>query len=345
MRAEATRAPTRKHELPDRPSVHAFCGVPVASGVVLPELPSSAAAAQIRFHLAPTLPLPQTTAGARHVWRAPDGGISLSLFKSDRYNLLFPGTVRFAIGADGRDIVGCGDCGHTDDVRHALLTQVLPRVLSLRGRMVVHASAVIGSEGAIAVLGTGGAGKSTLAAAFQQAGHEVIADDCLVLQPAPDAVGFLAIPGPPGVRLCRDAAAGFLSPDALAAAPEDPAGKVRIASESTATRPPREPARLARAVLLQPWDSAAGGSEVEVEALTPAEALMAFVEHSFQLELWDRTALSARLRAFAAVADAVPVVRIRFRHDLREIATLRECVLSLPTTASRLATAGGGCRL
>lgn len=324
-----------------RPSVHAFCGVPVASGLVLPELPSSTAAAQIRFHLAPTLPLLQPTVGARHHWRAPDGGTSLSLFKSDRYNLVFPGTVRFAIGADGRDIVGCLDCGHTDALRHALLTQVLPRALSLRGCLVVHASAVVGPEGAIAVLGTGGAGKSTLAAACQQAGHEVIADDCLVLQPAPDAVGFLAIPGPPGVRLCRDAAAGFLSPDALGAAPEDAAGKLRVASPSMAEPPRREPTRLVMAVLLEPWDPAGSGREIEVEALTPARALMAFVEHSFQLELWDRTALSARLRAFAAVADAIPVVRIRFCHDLREIATLRECVLSLSTTVSLRGPASG----
>ena len=313
----------------------------MASPVVLSELPSSAAPAQIRFHVAPTLPLPQPTAGARHHWRAPDGGISLSLFKLDRYDLVFPGAVRFAIEADGRDIVGCLDRGHTDEVRHALLTQVLPRVLSLRGRMVAHASAVIGPEGAIAVLGTGGAGKSTLAAACQQAGHQVIADDCLLLQPAPDDVGFLAIPGPPGVRLRRDAAAGFLPPDALGAAPEDPAGKLRVASVSAAAPSPREPVRLARAVLLQPWDSAGDGREIEVEALTPAEALMAFVEHSFQLELWDRAALAARLRAFAALVDAIPVVRIRFRHDLREIARLRECVLSLSTTASPLAAAGG----
>ncbi len=318
------------------PTVHRFCDARLASDLELPELPPIAAPADISFHVAPVLPARRPTDGACQDWRAPDGGVSLSLCKSDGYDLVIPGIVRFAIGADGRDIAGCLEGrGQVDDMRHALVTQVLPRVLSLRGRLVLHASAVIGPHGAIAILGSGGAGKSTLAAAFLQAGHEVMTDDCLVLQPTEDADGCVAIAGPPGVRLHRDTAAQIFSPLAVRETAEDSGGKIRVGADAGAAGGPRDPARLVGAVLLEPSDVVRDGRAIEVDLLTPAEALMAFVEHSFQLELWDRAVLAARLQALAVVADLTPVVRLRFGHDLRAIPALRDRILNLSTRIVR----------
>ncbi len=60
---------------------------------------------------------------------------------------------------------------------------------------------------AIAVAGATGAGKSTLAAWFSRQGLALIGDDVIALKPAEG--GMVALPGPPRVRLWREALATF----------------------------------------------------------------------------------------------------------------------------------------
>lgn len=313
--------------MPRRPLIYTFFDASVGSHLDLRGLPSTSAAPEINVRVGsdppPSVREPTT---ARHDWRGADGTLSLSLVKSDSYRLVFPDAAQFAVSVDGTDIVGWPlEGNHADDVGHALLTQVLPRVLSHRGRLVLHASAVVGPRGAIAILGRGGAGKSTLAAACLQDGVDVVADDCLALRHGDD--GFIAMRAPRGVRLDRDTAARFFARTTVAAAPEDVAGKVRITAAEDMTMQRSGPVRLAGAVLLQPSGAAQPGHHIQFDPLTPAGALMAFIEHSFQLELWDRRILTARFREFAALADAIPVVRVSFGRNLDDIATLRDRIL------------------
>lgn len=88
--------------------------------------------------------------------------------------------------------------------RHLLLNQVLPLVLSRRGRLVLHAGAVaIGGE-VFAFIGPTGSGKSTLVAACANAGAEVVADDSVVI--VRDGDRWLAWPSYPAIRLWASAA-------------------------------------------------------------------------------------------------------------------------------------------
>ena len=65
---------------------------------------------------------------------------------------------------------------------HMLLDQVIPRVLGLQGRVLIHGSAVASPEGrACAFVGMSGRGKSTLAASFYRDGWRMLADDCIQL--------------------------------------------------------------------------------------------------------------------------------------------------------------------
>lgn len=84
-------------------------------------------------------------------------------------------------------------------LRHLLLDQVLPLVLTLHGRLAIHASCVQTPSGAIAFLGTSGRGKSTLCAAFAQRGFPVVCDDCLIV--VPDGDRCRAVPSYPSLRL------------------------------------------------------------------------------------------------------------------------------------------------
>jgi Coenzyme PQQ synthesis protein D (PqqD) len=61
------------------------------------------------------------------------------------------------------------------------LRNVAPKILSLRGHIVLHAAAVAMAEGVVAFAGESGAGKTTTARALVQAGARAVAEDKLIL--------------------------------------------------------------------------------------------------------------------------------------------------------------------
>ena len=304
--------------------------MPLESDLELAELPRVAARAEIKVRVASDLPGPPHGLTKRHDWLDPDGHVSLSLSKSKTaYHLVFPGATRFTVSAAGDELIGCSVRQDTETLRHHLLGQVLPRVLAHRGRLVLHASAVVGPSGAIAILGGTGAGKSTLAAALLAHGCELVADDALVLEWHDEQL--MAVPDPRGVRLLPAAAERLVAGAVLADAETDTAGKFRIA-RGLSTMTTLEPLPLVGAVLLQPSTTA---GRIDVEPLPPATALMAFLEHSFHLDLWDRDRLARRLRDFGRVAEALPLSRLRFRHHYGDLTTLSDRVLARVTEPSR----------
>jgi len=71
-------------------------------------------------------------------------------------------------------------------ILESYLCAAVPKLLTLAGETVFHASAVrVGSE-TIAFLGASGAGKTTTAAAFGSLGHQVVAEDMLLLREQPN---------------------------------------------------------------------------------------------------------------------------------------------------------------
>ena len=119
-------------------------------------------------------------------WELPEGCVWLSMSRVEGgYQLRFPGLATFHVSARA-ETVRCwphpGTPGNT--VRHLFLDQVMPLVLSLAGRTVLHASAVSTGNGAIAFSGESGRGKSTLAGAFVNHGASLMTDDCLLLDDA-----------------------------------------------------------------------------------------------------------------------------------------------------------------
>lgn len=76
-----------------------------------------------------------------------------------------------------------------------VLDSALFSVALLRGLEALHAGAVIGDGGAIAIAAAAGGGKSTLLTALLAAGFELLADDVVALEGEGKAV--IAHPGPP----------------------------------------------------------------------------------------------------------------------------------------------------
>src|SRR5205814_1400196 len=72
----------------------------------------------------------------------------------------------------------------------------------------LHATAVVVDGRGIAFVGHSGFGKSTLAAAFLNAGHRLLTDDLLVVEESGNAV--IAFPGAPRIKLFPKAAERLL---------------------------------------------------------------------------------------------------------------------------------------
>lgn len=135
------------------------------------------------------------------------------------YVVDFPTLAEFRISHDATHVRGRLQPGVPDFTgRHLLLNQILPLVLSRRGRLVLHAGAVaIGGE-VFAFVGPTGSGKSTLVAACANAGAEVVADDGVVISLHGDR--WMAWPSYPAIRLWSSALelVGWASREGSAAA-------------------------------------------------------------------------------------------------------------------------------
>src|SRR5437899_102758 len=130
------------------------------------------------------------------IWRTlPEGA----------FHFIYDDHTEFLIESDGSQ-VWCAwpDVATVADTAVYMRGPVLGLVLRLRGVVCLHASAVAVGQSAIAILGSAGAGKSTIAAAFMKLGFSVLADDVAAMS----AVGgkLHVLPACPWLKLWPDAA-------------------------------------------------------------------------------------------------------------------------------------------
>ena len=140
----------------------------------------------------------------------PGGGVPLDGLQvaGSQALLKLPGVARFLV-TDGREIVIDPHPGVSDrQLRLFLLGSVLGILCHQRGPLLLHANAIVAGGAAFAFAGPSGAGKSTLAAAFQQRGYELLADDVCMVDIDPAGTPF-AWPGIPRLKLWADAARQF----------------------------------------------------------------------------------------------------------------------------------------
>ncbi len=88
------------------------------------------------------------------------------------------------LSGDGLRVLCQAGSGGTDAWQRLLIAQVLPFAAVLRGLEVLHASAVVVDQTAVAFLGPSGAGKTSLALALCRRGADFLADDVLALEKA-----------------------------------------------------------------------------------------------------------------------------------------------------------------
>lgn len=177
---------------------YSLCGWRVASALPLPDLlpwTGDGRAAELTIDLGPVPQrLPELVVDRPLLQVSADGTCRFAI----------PGVAAYLVDPDGeRVIIDTALPPDAPDIRVFLLGTVFAILCFRRGLLPLHASCVRIGDGAVALAGHSGAGKSTMAAAFLGRGHAVLADDVTVLDIAAPG-GPRVLPAFPRLKLWRD---------------------------------------------------------------------------------------------------------------------------------------------
>jgi hypothetical protein len=222
---------------------------------------------------------------------------------------------------DGREIVVDPAPDAQERVlRLSILGPMLALLLHQRGQFVLHASGVEGPDGAVLFAGGSGAGKSTLAATLHARGYSVVTDDVTAI--VVSAEGCRVIPGFPQLKLWPDAVISLgKAPETMPRLHPHLEKRAHQVLEGFS----HEPLPLRRIYAL------AEGSVACIESLSPQEALIELVRHSYGSRFGDRLlgldgAGTAHLHQCATLANRVPIRRLRRPARVRTVLDLADLV-------------------
>jgi hypothetical protein len=230
------------------------------------------------------------------------------------------GTCRLEVAAVARYLIRSGREVVVDPridpaaaaVRTFLLGPALGLLCHQRCLFPLHAACVRLGSLAVALAGVSGTGKSTLAAVLAKRGHEVLADEVCVIDPAAPG-GPAVLPSFPRIKLWRDSveALGF-SPHLFEA---NRAGqeKYHVVFRSAVGTVP-DPVPLRAILLLSQSVQSRPEGQRPLPGMDAAAALSGLVYRRLPAERMGRDA--GLRRDTAGVAATVPVVRFERRMDL-----------------------------
>jgi predicted kinase len=168
-------------------------GLTIESEFDLPELPTTTdRSAEVSFRRGDVDPVPKSD-GQKESFRSTASENVARLTYDPVGSFLVEAGTRVTFDPTTNEVV------ERVITRRLFENQMMGLVLHQRGHLVLHASAVAVDGKAIVFLGQRGAGKSTMAAAFHQAGYEVFEDDTLGVR-FEDGVPTV-VPGVPRLRL------------------------------------------------------------------------------------------------------------------------------------------------
>jgi hypothetical protein len=241
------------------------------------------------------------------------------------YLLCYAEGTRFLVSASGGEVDAWWEEPLTDvDTADYLLGGVLAFIARLRGRVPVHASAVVIQEQAILFAGAAGAGKSTIASAFAVLGYPVLSDDVVVIDDS--SGGVVAYPSRARLSLWPDSAASLFSTQSLPA--HSPVyAKRRLDLLEHGYRFHERPVPVVTICILATRGAPTHGPR----ALRPQAALMNLVSHTYGNYLLDA---SMRAREFDVLGRIAELVHVS---ELSLNASLDELVSDCRSLADRLA--------
>ena len=250
------------------------------------------------------------------------------------YGFFYEDGARFAVEREGREVRGDWPAKYTlEDACTYLLGPVLGFVLRLRGVTCLHASAVAIGDHAVALAGSPGAGKSTTAAAFAQAGVPVLSDDIVALVDNGDE--FLVQPGYPRLNLWPDSGRMLVGAEGVLPRITPTWDKLYMPLEQGGRRFAAQSLPLSTIYVL-------GEREEHLEApvieeITGSQALMTLVTHTYVNYLLEPAMQIRDFDVLSRMVAQVPIRRVRPATGLRKLNALCDAIAC---DVARVATRG-----
>lgn len=309
-------------EAPHPPYLCSYFDFAIASQIPLPELARSENGSEYLYRVETArLGIPESLPWRRS-WLLPSGEVFLSIGSHENDHVLrFPRSADFLVDEDNGVIRFESRPGVSEYfIRHLLLDQVLPRVVSHSGRLVIHAGAVADESGILAFAGQTGSGKSTLSANFHYAGYRLLTDDCLLLEECGGRIH--GVPAYPSLRLGEDSATALFPEVEFAV--DDPAWwKQRFPPSADVAA-----ASEVRAVfILGAPEEMAEAQRIVVTPLQRSDAMMELIRHDFPLDTTDRGSVGKQFKNAGAVAQATPMFELVYPWDHTQLPAVRDAVL------------------
>lgn len=226
--------------------------------------------------------------------------------------------MRYDYDAAGRRLRIAGS-GRWEDAVPALAAAVCAILLASEGRTLLHGAALELAGGAVAILGDGGMGKSTLAASLRLAGARLLSEDLLRFEQANGQVTVHS--GHRFLSLLPDTHAFLGSP---AADLQAGTGKYWLDTEPALPAP--HPLPLRAIFILAPPDRALADSLAE--RLHPAEAAFILMRHLYGAE-WIRSPSPEDLASCTELATKVAVFNLARPAGLDHVAKTATLIAQL----------------
>jgi hypothetical protein len=234
-------------------------------------------------------------------------------------------TFEFLVSADGRRISGLPLVRSSlESFSTYLLSQVFSFALLKQGVEPLHATVIAAEGGAIAFIGDSGYGKSSIGAAFLQAGYRLLTDDLLVLKP--DSGKFCAYPGPPRIKLFPEIARAVLG-ERFKGVPMNPlTPKLIIPLDADQHCDAAIPLRAIYA--LSHPSRVSKCQRVSIRRLSERRAFLALLQNTFNTRVVEPERLKRQFALVTQLAQSVPIKRLCYPRDLRFLELARAAVLS-----------------
>lgn len=231
--------------------------------------------------------------------------------------LRVPGVAWFKV-SDGAHIVVEPDAAVDEaSLRLFLLGSPLGALLAQRNLLVLHGNAIRIGDHCMVCVGPSGVGKSTLAAAFMQRGHSVLADDIVPI----DADGR-ALAGYPRIKLWQDAA-DQLSIGTAALQRVRPALQKFHVPLASAFAGDSLPVRWIYVL------SRYNLSEVALEPITGLDRFLPLRDNAYRMQFVDAMALGGtHMRLGAALAGRVRMAQVRRPRDGNSLDAMVDTLLA-----------------
>jgi len=212
-----------------------------------------------------------------------------------------------------------------EDLSVYLEGPIMGFILRLQGIVSLHASAVVLGGRAVAFLGAGGTGKSTLAARFALRGTPVVTDDVLPVEERDSR--FFVRPSVPQIKLWPESVMHLYGrPDALPKLV--PSSKdwdkrfldlVQPGMVFARGRPP-----LSAIYLLEPRSTTA--SVPQIVWIPPAEGLVALVANSYVNYALSKEMREHEFGVLSRLVQSVPIRRLTLPETISDVNSLTNCL-------------------